>query len=227
MKMNQRKIEIPTRLHVKRVSHTPGFTLIELLIAMAVGLIVLGAVVTAFTVQSKHLNKQDQIAEMQQNARMAMDVLSKEIMMAGYGASSLTRCTGTTTASSTPCLGISAANAASISFAADLNENLDITPATSNPNENITYDLYTSSGVQALGRASNGGPRSPVVENVDALTLSYLDGAGAVTTNLASIRAVRITIRTRTAQIDPDVGTYRTFTLTANVAPRNLGVPGY
>ena len=49
-----------------------GFTLIELLIAMFVGLIVLGATYAVFIAQNKELNKQEQVAVMQQNARMAM-----------------------------------------------------------------------------------------------------------------------------------------------------------
>lgn len=198
----------------------------ELLIAMAVGLVVLAVVFSVFTVQSKQLNKQDKIAEMQQNARMAMEIMAKDIMMAGYGVSTLTRCTGTTTATATPCLGISAANANSISFTSDLNGNGDLTADSTNPNENITYDRYSSSGIYALGRTSNGS-KQPVVENVDSLAFSYLDAAGAVTSNLASIRTVQISITTRTAQIDPDSGNYKYFTLTANVAPRNLGAPGY
>lgn len=219
--------KITVRTPFNRTGSNPGFTLVELLIAMAVGLVVLGAVISIFTVQSKELNRQDQIAEMQQNARMAMDVMSRELMMAGYGPSSLTRCSGTTTAATTPCLGISAAQANAISFGADINGNGSITADSSNPNENITYDLYTSSGVQALGRASNGGTRDPVVNNLTSLNFSYLNSAGSATTNLAQIRIIKIEITTRTAGIDPNTGTFKTFTLTANVAPRNLGVSGY
>lgn len=94
-----------------------GFTLIELMIAMAVGLVLLAAVYSFFILQNKELNKQEQVAVMQDNARMAMDMMTREIMMAGYGAtSSLPRCVGTTTATNTPCVGITAANTNSITL---------------------------------------------------------------------------------------------------------------
>lgn len=204
-----------------------GFTLIELMIAMAVGLVVLSAVYAVFTVQNKQLNKQEQIALMQQNARMAMDMMTREIMMAGYGATSaLPRCSGTTTATNMPCVGITAGNANSISFSADLDGDEDLTADSSNPNENITYDIYTSSGILALGRVTNG-TRAPVVENISALTFAYRDAAGVGTTNLLLIRTIQISITAQTADIDPDLGAVRTFTLTSNVTPRNLGMTVY
>lgn len=211
-----------------------GFTLIELMIAMAVGLVLLSAVYSFFILQNKELNKQEQVAVMQDNARMAMDMMTREIMMAGYGAtSSLPRCVGTTTATNTPCVGITAANTNSISFSADLDNSGSIT--SSGSNENITYDLYTSgaSGVQVLGRSSNGGTHQPVVENIypsgtePALSFTYLKADGSPITgspDLSLIRSIQIVITARTANVDPATGNYRYFTLTSKVAPRNLGL---
>ncbi len=61
-----------------------GFSLIELLIAMAIGLVVLGAMYSVFTIQNKTFGSQEQYVEMQQNVRAAMDMISREIRMAGY-----------------------------------------------------------------------------------------------------------------------------------------------
>lgn len=61
-----------------------GFTLIELLISMVVGLIVLGALVSTFIIQRRSYDVQEQVTEMLQNARAAMDMMSREIRMAGY-----------------------------------------------------------------------------------------------------------------------------------------------
>lgn len=209
-----------------------GFTLIELMIAMAVGLVLLAAVYSFFILQNKELNKQEQVAVMQDNARMAMDMMTREIMMAGYGAtSSLPRCVGTTTATNTPCVGITAANTNSISFSADLDNSGS---TTSGSNENITYDLYTTAaGVQVLGRSSNGGSHQPVVENIypsgtePALSFTYLKADGSPITgspDLSLIRSIQIVITARTANVDPATGNYRYFTLTSKVAPRNLGM---
>lgn len=232
MKMKHLKNKSAVWQHFIFTRHSPGFTLIELLIAMAVGLIVLGAVISVFNVQSKQLNKQDQIAEMQQNARMAMEMLSKEIMMAGYGPISSTatsRCTGATPTaepSSSPysCLGIVVANANFISFSSK-------SGATSPPAENVTYILGTSDNVQCLHRKFNSVTPQPVVNNVQSLAFaySYQDTPETFVTNpdLDKIRTIQISITTRTAQIDPDIGTYQTYTLTQKVSPRNLGVSGY
>ncbi len=108
-------------------SRRSGFTMIELLIAMAVGLVLLAAVYSVFLVQNKELRNQEQITEMQQNARMAMEMISRDLMMAGFGGYNATailpRCTGTTTATNAPCVGITAANANSISFTMDVTDN--------------------------------------------------------------------------------------------------------
>ena len=63
-----------------------GFTLIELLIAMAIALLVLTSISSAFIMQRKTYDVQEQITEMIQNGRAAMDMLNSEIMMTGYGA---------------------------------------------------------------------------------------------------------------------------------------------
>ena len=61
-----------------------GFTLLELIIAMALGLIVFASVATTFTSQTRAYSAQEQINQMEQNARGALDIMSREIKMAGY-----------------------------------------------------------------------------------------------------------------------------------------------
>lgn len=216
-----------------------GFTLVELMIAMAVGLIVLGAVYGVFTVQSKHLANQEQLTEMHQNARIAMEMMVREITMAGYNQTTdpatipVPRCTNALVAAGTPCVGITNAAVHTISFATDLNGNGDTTAGTANPNENIVYDRYYSTtspaGVYSLGRTSNGS-KQPVVEYVESLNFIYYDGAGSITANLANIRRVKITIVTRTAKEDPNYtdatygGHYRYYTLSSFAFPRNLAL---
>ena len=62
-----------------------GFTLVELLIAMALALVILTSLSSTFILQQKTYDVQQQIAEMNQNARAAMDIMSREIMLTGYG----------------------------------------------------------------------------------------------------------------------------------------------
>jgi prepilin-type N-terminal cleavage/methylation domain-containing protein len=62
-----------------------GLTLIELVVALAIGLIVIGAVYRTFSTQQRTYTVQDQVAEAQQNARVAMSILMRDLRMAGYG----------------------------------------------------------------------------------------------------------------------------------------------
>src|SRR5437870_3414376 len=61
-----------------------GFTLVELLIAMAMSGIVLGAAVNTFITQRRSYALQEQITEMTQVTRAAMELMTQEIRMAGY-----------------------------------------------------------------------------------------------------------------------------------------------
>lgn len=65
---------------------TKGFTLVEILIAIAVFSIVIGAIYGVFISQQHAYHVQDQIVEMEQNARAATNMMIRELRMAGYHA---------------------------------------------------------------------------------------------------------------------------------------------
>ncbi|MCK4533918.1 MAG: prepilin-type N-terminal cleavage/methylation domain-containing protein [Syntrophobacterales bacterium] len=196
-----------------------GFTIIELLIAMAVGLAVLGATYSIFILHSKTFGNQEQIAEMQQNVRAAMDFMTREIRMAGYDY------TGSAGA------GIVSPASNSINFTLDITSTSGPDAPdgdTDDPNENITYSLYTADGIQKLGRKSTAGAvNQPVAEHIQSLAFQYWDANGNTTATVANIRRIRVTITGKTAKPDPDYtpnGGYRTYTLTSVITPRNLGL---
>jgi prepilin-type N-terminal cleavage/methylation domain-containing protein len=62
-----------------------GFTLIELLITMAITGILMSAIANAFITQRKSFALQEQISEMRQNVRVAVDGIVREVRMTGYG----------------------------------------------------------------------------------------------------------------------------------------------
>ncbi len=70
-------------MHLKK-KRDRGFTLIELMIAMAVALIVLAAIYRVYQTQQKAYTTQQLVVAMQQNARLAMTLMKREIRMAGY-----------------------------------------------------------------------------------------------------------------------------------------------
>ena len=200
-----------------------GFTLVELLIAMTIGLIILAALSSTFLMQRKIYDVQEQIVEMVQTARAAMDMMSREIRIAGYAPTGYVP-TGGTMQRSDP----TGANFVGIPYDANklqIYADLDGNGSTADSNENITY-TYDGTNLQ-IDRNTGGGAQ-PFAENIQSpFIFDYLDSAGNAPTTTADIRQIRITITARTSKADGDYsanGGYRTHTLTSFITPRNLGL---
>ncbi|MBC8200268.1 MAG: prepilin-type N-terminal cleavage/methylation domain-containing protein [Desulfobacteraceae bacterium] len=192
-----------------------GFTLVELLIAMTIGLIILAALSSTFLMQRKIYDVQEQIVEMVQTARAAMDMMTREIRMAGYDP------TG--------------AGFDGITYDADqleIKADMYQTNNTGNPdgdtddsNEHIKYTMDSDYPFEI--RRDTGGGRQEFALNIQTFTFDYLNSAGSATTTTADIRQIRITITARTSKADADYSAnngYRTHTLTSLITPRNLGL---
>jgi type IV pilus assembly protein PilW len=80
-------------MHVERHRHRlgrlnlgqDGFTLIELMIGMAVAIIVMMAAFTILTTTSKSLQANERIVDTQHNLRVAMELLVRDLKLAGFG----------------------------------------------------------------------------------------------------------------------------------------------
>ena len=168
-------------------SSRKGFTLIELLIAMAITGIVAGAIFTAFQSQQKSYLVQDQVTEMQQNLRAAMDIMVREIRMAGYDPTD-NQNFGIIDIQPRDIANVFDAGLTgngAITFTVDQNKN-----GISEGNEAISYSicdfpiLAGGDGINDLGRNSGGG-RQLVAENIEALGFAYAfdaDGDGILDT---------------------------------------------
>lgn len=208
--------------HLTRINNR-GFTLAELLIGLFVSAIVMTTILSAYYSQNKSYAVQEQVAAMVQNLRAAMDIMIREIRMAGYDP------TGTANA------GIVTANTMSITITEDLDGD-----GSAAGDENITYALADSDGDgdNDLERNNN-----LIAENIDALDFLYLDETGSPTAVPSEIRAVQITMVAKTGRgdrgyVDSVVYTNQQGTgilgpindnsrrkrLTAEVRCRNLGL---
>ncbi|MBN2372361.1 PilW family protein [bacterium] len=137
---------------------TGGFTFIELLIAIFMSSVILIAIFNFYISQNRSYSVQDQVTEIQQNLRAAINMMVKEIRMAGYDPS------GNAGA------GILAASNDGIRFTMDL----DMDGNTNVYNEDITYGIYTENGIKKLGRMSPfNASMQPLAENVEALGFAY------------------------------------------------------
>lgn len=61
-----------------------GFTLIELLVAMTIGILMLTAAMGLFMSNKRIYKEQDEMGRLQENARFAIDLITKDIRMAAY-----------------------------------------------------------------------------------------------------------------------------------------------
>lgn len=191
-----------------------GFSLIELLVAMAVSLVILGAMYSVFIGQNRTFSNQESIVDVQQSVRAGMDMIVREVGMAGYDPVRVNVDSNTANNFN----GVTV-NALQLQIKADLNGNGVID--TSNE-ETVVYAFDAAN--KRITRTI-GSDTQPFVENVESFTFEYLDGDGNVTATSANVRRIRITITGRTAKPDPnysDNSGYRTYTLTSVVAPRNL-----
>jgi len=204
-----------------------GFSLIELLIAMTLGLVVLGAISSVFLTQRQTYDAQEQITDMVQTARAAMDMMSREIRMAGYydpAVATMQR----SDSNADDFVGITY-NSSELQLKADINNNAGIGLAdgdTDDEHENIVYKYYDqySGYPYQIKRKTGKGKFQPFAANIESFTFDYLNSAGNPATTTANIRQIRITITARTSKIDRALGDYRRYTLTSLVTPRNLGL---
>jgi prepilin-type N-terminal cleavage/methylation domain-containing protein len=183
-----------------------GFTLIELLAGILISSILLAGLYSVFFSQQIAFSAQEQVAEMNQNIRAALDLMTREIRLAGYKTSTSTF-NGITTATSN-----------SIRILADLNQDGD----TAGENEDISY-TYNAGALQ-ICRSGSAPPAVPVADNVTNFSLQYTLKDGTVTSapaNPGDIRKVTISITARTTRPDRN-GIHRTITLSSDISPRNL-----
>lgn len=190
-----------------------GFTLVELLVAMATGLVILAVVVNTVVLHRGAYQVQDQYAEMVQTARAALDMVSRELRMAGFdptraGFEGL------------------ALNPSRLCIRADARgENPGDPPDgdTDDPNEDIAYQ-YDPVHLQ-IDRNTGGGFQ-PFAEDIVAFSFEYLDEKGRPAAAAGDIRqvALRITAQTRCADAAwcTNHG-HRRYTVSTLVTPVNLG----
>ena len=194
-----------------------GFSLIELLIALAVTSILLVGIFNIFLSQHKAYISQDQIVEMQENVRAVIDIMSRDIRMAGYDPTEAGGIGITNIEEAIP----------SISFTADVNENGVI--GASESNEDITY-RYDANNFVIRRKSTANDNLLPLVSNIQNLNFRYFDANGNLLpspVNQAQVRIVEISITARTSNPDPYYSQnsgYRTRTLTSMVNLRNLGL---
>ena len=210
-----------------------GFTLVEVLIAMLLSGIVLTSIYSAFQSQQNSYLAQEQVSEMQQNVRIGLDILARDIRLAGYNPDG--------GAGSGFVDGIFFGgeqvftNATQIAFTADLDGDGTIDTVTQDTNGNgidladMERIAYTLNGTNLQRWATVGW--QTMAEHVENVEFQYVLANGTQTTTptaaqLANIRSVRISILVSTEYPDPNFTNPRTYLPASNdpyfTSPANL-----
>jgi len=223
-----------------------GFSLAEILMATAISSVVLLALYLLYDINQVTFLKGEQQADLQQNARIAMDRIVRELRLAGFYPED------------PPVIppvcptAIQSATATSVRFIADVTsdgatERIEYTLPACVPNCSVDppklrrEQWSPPAGPTCTGWSIAGGAKA-FAERVSALTFTYYDAGnnclgGAPTAptgdcptppsaavpggSLGNIRRISVTITTQDAQTGSKA---QPFTLRAEVRPRNLGL---
>ena len=146
-----------------------GFTLVEMLMALAVSSIVMAAIYSVFTITNKNFTTQNVAANVQQNLRSAMGLMTRDIRLVGLDPIG------------TDSFGIGYASQAKIRFTQD-----SIDSGTGEFNgevdeanfEEVTYDRQDDQIRQTLYETKAATPDTAVLlSNIKELKFAYFDAA--------------------------------------------------
>ena len=213
------------------VRREAGFTLVELMIALFISGLVMAALVTIYTAQTRAYSKHDDIADIQQNLRGALAILPREIRLAGCdpeetGDPKILVATRNRLPFTLDVRG-NAVNATSADGDTDdTDENIGYNLTARNNTTNATEDadsdnngIIDSGGADwnwginitpALGRQTGGGGGfQPLADNVEAIEFNYILANGSTTlapsgSDLNDIRSVQVSLLARTSNPTPD-----------------------
>jgi len=179
-----------------------GFTLVELIIAMLLTGIISIGIFSAYKAQQASYTAQDQVTEMQQNIRAGIDMMIREVRMAGFDPSF----SGLYDINDT-------SNASSLSFEADIND--DGGPAVLE--ETFLYQLEDFDGDLNVNELVNTAGGDPIAENIEELEFVYLDEDGNAislpwnTAKLDSIRRIQLSVLAKAKSVDREFSNIKVY----------------
>jgi len=203
--------------------NSKGVTLIELLVVLVICGMVAAGIYQVFIAQSKAYTVQEQVTEVQQSVRSAMEILLRDLRMAGFDNDSIL----STITITSPIANLSD-DAITVNY-----EYYDKTLA-QYQKHTVAYwrDGGSSSLIRQLTINDGATPPETLLENVDRLDFTYgvdvnednaLDNwVAADSVGISKVVAVRVTLTARPIQINPDLQKISPRTLVSNVALRNI-----
>jgi prepilin-type N-terminal cleavage/methylation domain-containing protein len=230
----------------RHLAENHGFTLVEMLVVMAIFGLVMAGLYTIFVSSNRLYLAQEEIVGAQQEARTALEIIGRQIRMAGYIAEQ-NRIGGADAISGAAWggdyrFGIeearvdAGAKITALAFKADLDGDgktdavryvyYHSDHATASRRNTISCEIKTWSG----GAWTNDTGEQLFLENIQNLVLTYQLADGSTTetpAKLEDIRGVNINLTAQTGKaVEPYQGGkgYRTRQLISNIQIRNLGL---
>lgn len=140
-----------------------GVTLIELIVVLIIFGVVVGGIYRVFIAQTKAYSVQDQVVEVQQNIRSAMEMLLRDLRMAGYDNDSRT----SKIAVPTPI--VVGDSSITVSFEYNDTTRYSVTYRRDGATSRLVRQITTTTDA---GVTTNG-PEEAALENVDGLNFTY------------------------------------------------------
>ena len=201
------------------VRKNEGVTLVELLVALALSGILMAALYRVFIGGQRIYTVQEQVVDMQQNARAAIDRMTREIRMSGYRRDIL----------------VSQGNISGFTQVITPADNVNNIGSNDDritiiiADKAITYRLQwnnTDLETPVLVRDENGASEV-LADNIETLQFTYTLRSGTVMdspTNPDDIRMVKVSFTARTKSADPQLSGdgYRRRKLSSFATVRNM-----
>lgn len=151
------------------------------MVALAIATCFILATVSVFGTASRFYREQERISDAQQSVRAAMDLMVRDIRMAGYDPMAMTH-------GPEDWIGIVSADETHLQFTADLNADRIDNGLT----ENLTY-FYDSVG-KRLQQKQGGAYVQTFIDNVSAVKFEYFDADGEPVADIDQIAVVKVTL---------------------------------
>ncbi len=184
---------------VCHINNRSGFTLVELMVAMVITFLITGAAYASYIIQQRSYTAQEQVILIQQNIRTGLNIMTREMRMAGYDPSF------------SDLYGVVTANANTFNFTADLCSDGGDPGKCVLGGESITetylYELYDSSGDGVNDSLRRTPAGSAIAENIEQLEFRYTLEDGTQTQaptaiELGQIVTVEVSVLARAEEED-------------------------
>jgi type IV pilus assembly protein PilW len=188
-----------------------AYTLVELMIALALGSIFVLSTLTITTMSIHSYRYQENVSDVQQSIRAALDLMVRDIRMVGYDPKAISH-------GPSEGIGILVAEENMLQISSDLNaDRFDSTGL-----ENMTY-FFDREGRRLRQKEGGRAYAQTFIDHVSALKFEYLNANGEPAVEKSDIAAVIVTL---TVEKKNRIGVSVRRTLSTRVNCRNLRLQG-